>query len=376
MFSVISVDGGPEQYGEVFGAQAKERIALSLSNYDVHFRSSGYEGGLAEAQEVAVRRYLKGLEQLAPEMVAELRAMSRASGVSFEALVALNCRTELLSRRLPDKKGEKKAEVSICVMPSECTTVNIGDFLGQNWDWMLAQHDACAVMKTPTFVTLTEAGILCKMGMNASGLAATLNLLVAHADFSRSTDTGDVAVFPIHMILRKVLQEAHTTQQAVDLVKKFQYDASSCLTFCDATGHCVAVEISPSAIHCIDSNDDDDRILTHSNHFAHVDAASLQLPNAGYRNSCQRRSRARELAKKVQQGGGGELSIDALRMMFSDHNDETHVDSLCRHPKDTSLPKTKQFGTISCLLFFPAQKKCYITGLACHRDVPFQQFEF
>src|SRR6266700_2322725 len=58
--------------------------------------------------------------------------------------------------------------------------------LGQNWDWLLHAAQTLVVLEArpddgPDFVTVVEAGLLAKAGMNAAGLGLVTNALVTEA---------------------------------------------------------------------------------------------------------------------------------------------------------------------------------------------------
>ena len=109
-----------------------------------------------------------------------------------ELVAALNGRTELLAL-------------------AECTTVGRcespeGPWLAQNWDWYADAPERClvwsAAVEGARFATMTEAGILAKVGVSTRGIAVALNILY-HARDGR----GELGV-PVHLVLRRLLDEA------------------------------------------------------------------------------------------------------------------------------------------------------------------------
>ena len=82
--------------------------------------------------------------------------------------------------------------------------VGAGGLLAQNWDW----HPDCAATTViwivehahGWFATLTEAGILAKIGLNDAGLGVCLNML-------RTTADGGFDGTPIHLLLRQTLEQ-------------------------------------------------------------------------------------------------------------------------------------------------------------------------
>jgi len=75
--------------------------------------------------------------------------------------------------------------------------------VGQNWDWLLHAAQTLVVLEVrqdegPDFVTVVEAGLLAKAGLNAAGLGLVTNALVT------DTDVGEPGL-PYHVLLRAVL---------------------------------------------------------------------------------------------------------------------------------------------------------------------------
>jgi hypothetical protein len=67
--------------------------------------------------------------------------------------------------------------------------------LGQNWDWLIHAWETTVVLESeqdqgPNFVTVVEAGLLAKTGMNAAGLGLVTNTLVSDRDIGEVTQ-GD-----------------------------------------------------------------------------------------------------------------------------------------------------------------------------------------
>ena len=87
---------------------------------------------------------------------------------------------------------------------------------------------------------MTEAGILAKVGVSTRGIAVALNILY-HARDGR----GELGV-PVHLVLRRLLEQAASTDEAWELLRETPYSASSCVTVVDATGEGACFELSPA----------------------------------------------------------------------------------------------------------------------------------
>ena len=114
----------------------------------------------------------------------ELQGSANGAGVDVRELLAVNARTELTSGR------------------HECSVIGAGDVLAQNWDWHpdLQESTVLWIVRENGgwFATLTEAGMLAKIGMNDAGLGVCLNLL-------RCSTDGGLDGTPIHLLMRRTL---------------------------------------------------------------------------------------------------------------------------------------------------------------------------
>ena len=124
-----------------------------------------------------------------PELLAEIAGLADGAGQQVEELVAINARTELLG-------GVGAAECSVVARIDAA-----GVRLTQTWDWhpALAGSRVIWTVEEPDghwFTTVTEAGILAKLGLNGSGLACGLNFLALDRRRRRRRDSDPPAAAP------------------------------------------------------------------------------------------------------------------------------------------------------------------------------------
>lgn len=304
MFPILHLQGDPQQRGQQYGSQAAPLIRHSIASYARQFaHRCGLTWQQAQAQ---AEGSLPWLERHVPHLLEEIQGIAAGSGFRFAEILALNLRTEILSRSVvggshpncaaalehnlqngvpqhpPDPAHEFKGIDLIDPAQAnpdggECTTLAAlpqatsthHTYLAQTWDWIGEQRRACVLLcvrsdNHPAYLTLTEAGILAKIGLNQAGLAVALNLL-------RSTLDGQTEGMPVHLLLRLLL-ECEEWQQAVERVGSYPYTASSCVSVAGITGQAVGLqpasaisfEISPRGIglHLPQGG-----ILAHTNHF-------------------------------------------------------------------------------------------------------------
>jgi isopenicillin-N N-acyltransferase like protein len=276
VFAQITIAGAPFERGQQYGAHAAKQVRHSVASYAALF---AYRRGLswAEAQAQALR-FVPLLTDVVPELVEEMRGVAAGAGRAFGEIVALNARTELLAGALPGpahpQHAAAVAQNRAAQVPEhgECTTVaalppatNDGaTLLAQTWDWTGDQRAACVVLRIrpaggPEALTVTEGGILAKIGLNSAGVAVALNILRSHAD---GADVG----MPVHLLLRAMLG-ARSFDEAVALASRAPAGASSCVTVASDAGRAVSLEVTPGSVvqlvpergllahtnHCLDS---------------------------------------------------------------------------------------------------------------------------
>jgi isopenicillin-N N-acyltransferase-like protein len=203
-----------------------------------------YRRLLAEAADLrrAGADVAERLEPRWPELYEELEGIAAGAGQDVLELAAVNARTELLA--------------------GGCSVVAHTDgLLAQTWDWhpdLAAATVAWTVHQAAGrwFTTVTEAGILGKLGCTSSGLAVGLNFLA-------SSDDGGTEGVPIHVLLRLVLERCDRVDEALGLLRGVRTSASACVTIVGKTA--VAAELSPAGMSLVEP--DDDGWLVHTNHF-------------------------------------------------------------------------------------------------------------
>jgi isopenicillin-N N-acyltransferase-like protein len=200
---------------------------------------------------------LTPVRAFAPHLWEEMAGLAAGSGLSLDEVGALNARTELLAL---GGWG-----------PSECTTSLFLPADGgsahtvQTWDWHDAQagHWFVWSLRHPdgTAVhTLTEYGIVGKIGVSSRGLSVHFNAL-RHRD---DTGTGGV---PVHVVARRILDEAGTVEQAVAIAAQAQVTASSSVTVTGRSGDSWAtamVELHPGGPTVVTGAGE---YAAHTNHF-------------------------------------------------------------------------------------------------------------
>lgn len=367
MFPLLTIEGEPHLRGRQYGAQAAPLIRRSIANYA---RLFAYRRGLdwAAIREAALA-YAPVLADVAPDLLAEMRGIAEGAGQELDAIVALNARTELLAggarlvgsahpgyaaaiarnraAGVPQPADESAAAGAATGQadPGECTTVAAlpgatadgRTLLAQTWDWNGDQRAACVLLRVsapgkPALLTLTEAGIVAKIGLNRAGLGVCLNILRSHAD-------GQRPGLPVHVLLRQVL-EASSLEEALDRVMAAAAGASSCVTIADAQGRAVSLEVTPGGVGALEPAAG---LLAHTNHCVIAETRAGECAHDPTSSSVPRYNRALELLRS----GQGRLDAAALQALLCDHHAAPFC--ICRHP-DPRLPAPDRTESVTAVV--------------------------
>ncbi|WP_152346968.1 C45 family autoproteolytic acyltransferase/hydolase [Brevibacterium sp. CFH 10365] len=218
------------------------------------------------AVESATVASLERLRQWWPTGAEEVEAVAAGADIDVIELMEIIARTEIMT--------QAKAA------PTECSTVSHtspgASVAAQNWDWaadfssLWHFNDVGSVPGQHRHVGIAEFGMLGKIGLNEAGVGVLLNILKHAGD-----EAGGV---PIHMILARVLAEAGTLDEALEIIRSAATSSSSVITVITAEA-AVQVEIAGAlkrerrarAGSAADGETGESGFLLHTNHFLHPD---------------------------------------------------------------------------------------------------------
>jgi isopenicillin-N N-acyltransferase like protein len=250
-----------------------------------------------------------------PDLVAELDGVASGAGVPLAALLRLQARTELMGG-------------------AECSLIARPGMVSQNWDWHPDVVPLVWVVEQPGgrwFATLTEAGIVGKVGLSSAGLAFGLNFLRCSLD-------GGLDGVPIHVLLRMLLDRVDSFDEAVSLLTSARVSASSSITVASAD-EVVVVEVSPGGARVIRGPE-----VLHTNHFLDGPPAGTDLEAADDTTTFERLEDLRRT---------GSLSSPVV----------------CRHD-DPSVPWPDRIATLASLVMEPGVPRLRVAdGPPCERPL-------
>ncbi|MDD3221035.1 MAG: acyl-CoA--6-aminopenicillanic acid acyl-transferase [Clostridia bacterium] len=347
---VIEVSGSNYEIGFSHGQQAKKQIDVTVETYKNMF----YEFSKIEwerAQKIALT-FEEDIKAFNPDYIEEIHGIADGSGYKYEEILALNVRSELVFQ------GSH-------ITSDGCTSVVVtGDrgvggktFLGQNWDWKVKMLEGIILLKIKKegkadIATLTEAGIVGKIGCNANGVGVCFNAL--------SVDEAPSGV-PIHLVLREILEQPNLLE-AMSVVTANKVGCPANVLIASKYGEALDFEIEVEdfeALYPIDG------IMTHTNHYVnprlprvgHKDTASPKFPDTFIR-----RGRAEKIIRSVQ----GEIGMEDIKKVFCSHQDPSCA--ICHHEEHNG-PSGGEIGTVASILMDLEAGKLYITaGVPCENE--------
>jgi len=344
MFPVIDTAGSSFERGHQHGSKARARVERSIDSYAGLFEACGI--GWSGARKLSAA-YADVIRDLDAGLYEEIRGIAAGSGREVDEILALNARTEILPPTFPERPSDAwlRSRLAGKADFGECTALAIeprasvtgGTLLAQNWDWLGGQRDALIVLRErledgSSLITLTEAGMLAKIGFNDSGFGVCLNIL-------RSEDDGSAPGVPVHVLLRALL-ECRDVAAAIARVSTLRFGASSNILCADAAGNRAALELSPGGAHVLRG---EGAAFCHTNHFLAPAAAKTarQLPPS--LSSVPRLERIRTLAGLH----AGRFATEDLQRMLRDEADGFL--SISRHP-DPALPEFARVETVASVI--------------------------
>ncbi len=334
-----STESTPGDRGRGLGAAQADRIAATADVYLRLFRLKGLqEGQVLEFGAEALDR----IGEFSPELGDEIAGIAAGSGLAPELIGALNARTELLAAG----RGECSTIACLGTATSSGTPIGI-----QTWDWHDELSDSWMrwTIDHPgghRVETMTEAGIVGKVGVSSEGVAILLNIL-GHRD------DGPPLGVPLHVLNRAVLDRAENGVDAVTMLAAATMSASSAVTVIadDEDGGTVCtVELSPTGPGFV--TPDLRGVLVHTNHFLAEPGKRGDTDLAIAPNTVLRLDHATRAMSRIPVG---EIDQDAILEAMHSHQGGG-PGGICCHPSP-SAPFGDRWRTLATVIVEPVERR-------------------
>lgn len=351
----VSIHGTPVARGRQYGRQAARQIHRAIDAYrDIFEHRAGLEWDAALAH---ARTFEPAIASFAPDSLAEMHGIADGAGIAFDAILVLNCRSELMFAAARSQGVTPPGEcTSFAALPP--ATVNGHTLIGQNWDWVPFARDICVFLEVqretlPSFVTVVEAGMLAKVGFNSAGLGLCTNTLVSERD------AGQVGV-PYHVMLRALL-DADTLDAAGRILGSVQRALSANYLIADRTGHAMNFETIAGGPSEIRATRPRDGFLAHANHFLAPDFAAIDAYVSKSPHSLTRLSAMRGGLK-----AGRAITVERLQALLRGHDDAPN--GICSHPDPAAHPLYARTTVASIVTDVTAGEFWFTDGPPCAAD--------
>lgn len=348
----IRCSGGPRERGRQYGEQAASRVRRSIQAYEAVFdfyTGWGWPRVVSKAAE-----YLPAIADYDDRYVEEMRGIAEGAGVAFDDILALNVRSEVMwagqttsQTRTTASSDEPRAgsphsrpECSaVVVLPAISADGHV--LVAQNWDWLVHAFETTVVLEVepddgPAYLTVVEAGLLAKTGVNAAGIALVTNTLVSDEDDGR---TG----VPYHVVLRAILA-ARSISEAADAVLRATRSTSANYLIADRDGLCLDLECAPGDYGAVYPALPEAGAALHTNHFL---SPRFHGRDAGLRYMTSSPLRLQRLKEAVA-AAAPDVTATTLTTVFCDH--ANHPNGVCNHP-DPADPPVDQGATVASVVY-------------------------
>ena len=338
MVPIISVKGNPHEIGVQYGIRCREMIQ---KNVELYFRVFQHYARLERNAALQLaKQFIPAIQAFDPTLLEEIKGIAEGARMEFEEILAINVRTELM---YPDQLTAGGECTALAALPEATAS---GDMLiGQNWDWKPLLLETVLLLEIeqpgrPNVVTLTEAGIVGKIGLNSAGLAACLNIL--------KSPVQEVGV-PIHILMRGILN-CERFGDAIGRIVSLDRGSANNTLIAHRGGAAMDFEMIPKDVEFLYP---ENGVLVHTNHITSERLKSMDRTIAQFPDTLLRYGRAKQ--KLLPRAG--KISVADFQEIFRDHFN--YPDAICRHPNPRA-PEVEKVQTIVSIIMNLTQKELYL----------------
>lgn len=249
-YRLVDVAGDPHERGLAYGRASAREIAHNARHYRDHLartRGAGPEE-LRRSMAMVADVLRDGYETA----LTEIDAIAEGARLAREDVLLVNARSEALQ-----------------ALGGECTTAAVlpersphgHTLLAQNWDWLCGAADGVVLLRSTdehgtVMVSLHEAGMLARGGLNSHGVGVVGNFLASPEDRVRLG-------VPLPVSGQRMLRSA-TLADVLDVIHEGRRTISTNYLAASAEGLAVDVETTPGTQHPLLP---ERGLLVHANHY-------------------------------------------------------------------------------------------------------------
>lgn len=306
----------PFQRGIEFGSLHREEVNRTVASYRRVFAARATRPfDVARWGEAA----WQAIRERAPDAAEEIAGIAEGAGLPVAEVAVLNARTELLA--IADPAGVH-----------ECSTVVVlrqgrAPVAVQTWDWFNAMSQGWLHWTIPypdgrVVSTVTEYGVLAKIGVNSAGVGVLFNLL------HHARDAEDTVGFPVHLLSRHMLETCSRVEDALTVARSVTTSASTSLTVVDDAGGAQSIELYPGGLGVVEPSKG---LLVRTNHFLSQDGSRGCTAEAIGPGSRLRRDKLLAALGDPERHATASTVVEAML-------DHAAVGGVCAHPDSATDP--------------------------------------
>ncbi|WP_163559008.1 C45 family peptidase [Halomonas sp. NO4] len=336
---LTALSGSRREIGLAHGRAHAARIQRSVAVYDRLFHD--FAGlGWADARREA-ERFTALIERGFPTILDEMDGIAAGAGLDLLDILTLNCRSE----------------ISLTRASGGCSAFALKQrgeqWLAQNWDWRADQLDNVVALQIESedaapLVSIGEAGMVAKIGLNANGLGVCLNAI-------RSRTCGEG--LPIHVALRKIL-ESPDFDSALRVATHDRVCSPAHFLLASHDGRAAGLEVHPGEPGRLEPQRG---VVTHTNHFVEP-TVTCQVADFPRPDSRPRLARLDALLQ-ARLPDETEVTERALFEVLSDHHGAPLA--ICRHHNPDQPPEERIETLFAVVMNLNARRLTLRHGKPC-----------
>ena len=319
-FPIIKLHGSPSEVGLEHGRILKSKIEEALTYYLKLFDKKDSE------LQARGSHFKNQILKFNPKYCTEINAIARGAGLDEYLIYALNARSELLNN-----------------YANECSVIydRKNGLLSENWDWASIFENLAVILKmnlqNSSIMTITEPGIIGKIGFNNYGIGVALNYL--------GVDSNVFGV-PIHVALRSALESSSVESFMRNIFPKIN-DTAGHLLIAEKNKAFHSLEFAGSRVFEVTNEND---YYVHTNHY--LGDPTLNTPIDEFEGSLLRFDQVHQLINSSPS-----MSLEAAKNILKSqlHNEFP----VCR--QYTPHEQIEDIGTVCSVIFDLVNLKMDIT---------------
>ncbi len=245
---IIEISGDNNfEIGLSHGTQLQKEIEVNIDFYLKTFNQSH------EIVKNLALGFYERVKSFDKNYTEEMEGIAEGAKVPLWQISMLNARSEIFS--IFKKQGQNKGI-------TECTLLFFPEtaIIAENWDWAIALSEQTFILKIiknkqNPILTLSEAGILAKIGLNSFGIGIGMNYLEPI-----STPNG----LPVHILIRKAL-ESDSFEKARGVFIEYGLGTSGNICLAHSSGAYVGFELDGEKVLELENNNTG--YYCHTNHY-------------------------------------------------------------------------------------------------------------